>query len=326
VCVTSAPFGDAGCTAVLAPEAMPQSMRGYDAADAVTFGGAADAPVTRSQRAALERWRTYRALLDDDLLARAPRAIWDGGAATSRRPGVALTAALGGYLVVILIAGALVWLRRARTVLFTCCTLVAAAGIATVAAAAAGRIGPGAAIVLHQATTVQQVADGSIVTLRGRLEYPAFADYAVTASVADGAVVPASAGTAEQWADARGMPLRRGTRALGAAEDVEYEGVADYAPFRITSTAGVTRVTNVSAGLLSSCRIGEGPSATTLGSLAPGAAFDLPRQASDETPWLTCDAAASPVRFTDPRFAVRENGPVMVSVSLAGADRRGEPR
>jgi hypothetical protein len=170
---------------------------------------------------------------------------------------------------------------------------------------------------------VRQIGDAGLVTMRARVVYPAFDQDAVHASVADAALRPAFGSPRDEWVDERGMPLRTGLHAQGAAEDLEFDGVTDYAPFRATAAGDIVRIGNASETTLFDCRIEDEQQQPIVDSLSPGQTVDLPRPANPDGVWFTCRAATPPVLFVDPRFDVRTTGTTIVSVPIMVSGDRG---
>jgi hypothetical protein len=196
----------------------------------------------------------------------------------------------------------------------------AAFGAATLAgvsaAILAGRIGPGSGIVVSQATTVEQIGDGSLVSMRGTIEYPAFADYTIRVLHLDGDVAPRTAGSVEYWLDAAGAPVRRGQFGRGVRDEIEVDGVADYAPFEISADGDTVRVRNRSDATLIDCWFSEGLSERHAGTLAPGAVAAARTRARAGAPFFSCAVPQPPVAFSERRFGVRVEGTALVSVRL----------
>jgi hypothetical protein len=312
---------DVDCTVTLAPNALPRSARGYDAVDRVAFVGGAGSALAQDQRAALERWRWYHTLETEDLLSSVPPPS-PAATTSAQGPTASVLAAASVYLFALLAASTAWWQRLRPRYAYGCVVLVLV--LASAGTVWAGRVGPGSAIVLRHATTVQQVADASLVTLRGSVEYPAFAQYALRSTVGDGALTDRLAPVLEQWVDAAGFPVRRGTFGRGAREEVEFEGITSYAPFRVVATGDVVRVVNASDRPLSDCRFTEGFSRTGMGDLLPGAAVEARALGRPDGPFFVCEAGESPVSFVDPRFAVRSEGVTQVSVRLPVAAASGD--
>jgi hypothetical protein len=314
LCAGNAPAaGDAlPCTATVAPQALPRSMRGYAAADEVRLQPGAESQLTPAQRAALQQWRTYSELNAEGLLAQAPRAPLAAANATGAHLPTAFAATVAALA--LLCAG---WIWTRVRAIHAYAAVAGAAALGMAAAVTAGRIGPGSAIRLRHATTVQQVSGGSIVTMRGVFEYPAAGEFAVRAVGFDGALV--SRGAAEQWLDAEGHPVHRGTFGRGARAPVEMDGVADYAPFDVTTERDTVRIRNRSNATLTGCAFPEGFSATDAVSLAPGASVSARSVMPTVAPFFSCTGDEPPVTLADRRFPLHAEGTTVVSVRLPDA-------
>jgi hypothetical protein len=313
VCAGNVPApadGAAPCTTTISPQALPQSMRGYVAADEVRLQPGAEAQLTPAQRTALQQWRAYAALNAGGLLAQAPRAPLAAAnvTGTNRPAAFAATAA-----VIALLCAAAVWTRLGALQSYG--ALAAAILIGVFVAALAGRIGPGSVVRLQHATTVQQIAGGSIVTMRATVEYPAAGDFAIRVPRFDGELV--ARGASEQWLDAEGDPLHRGTFGRGERETVELDGVSDYAPFEVSVDGVTVRVSSRSNTTLTGCTFPEGFSATDAGSLAPGASVSAKSTAPAAASFFSC-TAEPPVTFAEARFPVHAEGATVLSIMLPG--------
>lgn len=305
------------CTATVTPEALPRSLRGYVAADDVRLQPGAEARLTVAQRTALQRWRAYRELDAEGLLTQAPRAPLAGEVATGvDRP----TLVAAGTAVAALLWAAWIWTRSRGAPLRAYAALAGAVMLGVVAATVAGRFGPGAEIRLRHATTVQQVGDGSLVAMRATLGYPASGAYAIRALRLDGELMP-RAGAAEQWLDADGAPIRRGVFGRGARDQIDVDGVADYAPFQVTVENDIVRVHNRSDLPLTDCEFPEGFSETHAGQLAPGSSVSARTVGAVAAPFFSCVMPEPPVAFSEARFPVRVEGTAIVSVKLPGQSR-----
>lgn len=302
---------DAGmaCTANLPPQALPRSMRGYLAADDVHIEPGAEAQLTPSQRAALQQWRAYRDLDAEGLLAQAPRAQLAAASVTGvDRP----TLIAAGTAVLALLCAAVVW-RRGR-VIQSYLAVTSAIVLGVVAAAFAGRVGPGSEVLLRHATTVQQVGGRSVVTMRGTVVYPAAGAFEIKVHQFDGELM--ARGAAEQWLDAQSNPIRRGTFGRGRRDQVELDGVADYAPFEVRVEGPAVRIQNRSNATLTGCAFPDGFSETQAGDLAPGASVSARSVMPAAAAFFACSTAEPPMTFTESRFPVRTQGATVVSVKL----------
>jgi hypothetical protein len=321
VCAGAATAADGGtpCTTTIPAESLPRSLRGYLSASEVRLPPGAEARLTPAQRTALHRWRAYQAFGADGSLAQAPRAPL--GASTPLNPGRPAQIA-GGTAIALLLGSALLWIRVRESAVRSYAALGAATLAGVLAAILSGRLGPGSGIVVSQSTTVEQVGDGSLISMRGTIEYPAFADYAIRAPDFDGNLTARRTAEPEHWLDDAGAPVRRGTFGRGALDEIEVDGVADYAPFEISGDGDVVRVSNRSTATLIDCSFPEGFSDRHAGTLAPGAAASARMLATPDTPFFSCAAAQPPVTFEERRFAVRVEGATLVSVRLPDRSRQ----
>ena len=303
------------CAARMAPEALPTSMRGYVAADDVRVESGAESRLTPLQRDALRRWRAYREHEVLGLALQAPKAPLRASYAA----GVARTIALtGGVVIAFFLGGAWIWLRRNADAWRSYAALVGGSALGVAAAVSGGRFGPGAELVMHHATTVEQIGDQSVISLRATLEYPAFDVYTIRAEDVEGDLTRRHDIALEYWLDTDGAPARHGTFGRGMREQLEFDGVSGFAPFRVTEDGGVVRVVNTSRAALTNCSFSAGFSERHTGTLAPGQSTSAGLLSPIEAPYFSCVLTRSPLRFTESRYPVRMEGVTVVSVTLPG--------
>jgi hypothetical protein len=303
----------AGCTTVVAPTALPGSLRGYVAADDVRIPATFATTLGPEQRTALSLWRVYRDLDAQGLLTRAPRAPVQAATAD----GIAMpTAAAMAAVSLSLLAVVWLWGERSTSPRASYVALAGALVAASLGAAISGRLGPGASIVVRHATTVQQLGEGALVSMRGTFEYPAFGEYAIRLSPVDGALAERFARAEVLWLDATGAPIRRGTFGRARREEVEIEAIAAYAPFDVGVDGDIVRVSNRSATTLTGCRFPEGFSGPEGARLVPGGSLTARVTAAGDAPYFSCDAPVPPVVLTDADFPLRLEGATVVSVLL----------
>jgi hypothetical protein len=315
VCVGGAAraSADGACTTVMALESLPRSMRGYDSADEVRLPTDMESQLAPEQRAALRRWRAYHDLDVQDLLSRAPQALWTG----SPEAAVGWSTRIACLMVLCPLLAAAGFFRRARgSALLTYAALAGATVVAVIGGAIAGRVGPGSAVLIRHATSVQQIADGSVISMRGTIEYPAFDAYAIHVGAADAALTLRSPHRAEQWANSDGAPIHRSTVGRGHREELELEAVGDFAPFAVSVRGDTVRVSNVSGLPLTDCRFSGGLAPADVGTLRPGASSEARSHETASASFFSCAMSDSPVRVSDARFPVRMTGSTIVSVRL----------
>lgn len=304
--------GVSPCATTMAPEALPLSIRGYVAADEVRLQPGAESRLTARQRTALQRWRAY-----DERERRspvqAPKAPIDVAAAAGVGRSMAVAAAV---VIVSFLCVAWIWMGGHGPAWVSYVALLGGAALGVVGGVSAGRFGPGAEILVRHATTVEQIGDGALVTIRATVEYPAFAAYAIRATGVDGDLTRRPAATSEHWLDADGTPLRRGTFGRGMRDEVEVDGVIEYAPFRVQEEGDVVSVLNTSQVTLTDCSFPEGYSGRSPGTLAPGQSASARALASIDSPFFSCVCSQPPVTFSDLHFPVRMRGVAVVSVRL----------
>jgi hypothetical protein len=304
--------GKEPCTTSIAPEALPRSMRGYVGADDVRVQPGAESRLTPAQRSALARWRALHDR-DSSFIATPPRAPLNA----SRPAGVGRSTIVAACVVMgAAIAFAAMWTLSRGPAWRSYAALAVATALGTAAAIFAGRFGPGAEILVHHATTVEQVGDGATVTMRGTIEYPSYSDYTIRLAGLDGDVMRRAINGSTQWLDVDGAPILRGTFGRDRTEQVELDGVADYAPFRVHREGDVVRVSNVSNDVLSDCSFTEGFSEGRIGTLAPAQTAAARATGAADSSFFSCAAPVTPVRFSESHFAVTLKGVAIVSVRL----------
>ena len=301
------------CTTRMAPEALPTSMRGYVAADDVRLQSGAESRLASEQRAALRRWRAYHEREVRGVAMQAPKAPLGASSAA----GVARSMTLaGGIVIATFLGGAWMWSRSNGGAWRSYVALLGGSALGVVAAGSVGRFGPGSELVMHHATTVEQIGDQSVISLRATIEYPAFDVYTIRAADVEGDLTRRPDVTLEYWLDAEGAPVRHGTFGRGMREQLEFEGVSGFAPFRVTEDGGVIRVVNTSGAALTSCSFPAGFSERNTGALAPGQSTSATMLSPVEAPYFSCVLERSPMRFTESRYPVRMRGVTVVSVTL----------
>ncbi len=315
LCVADPVIGGAAgtdCTAVTTAAALPRSLRGYDAVDRVSWLGGSEQQLPADQRLALARWRAVRALDDEGSLAATDRPPSIMPALARRnRASAQVRLSIAAFLLLLVTAAAATRRRRPRVV-YAAVLIAIACGAG--ASLADGRAGPGAVVRIHHATLLQQLpgSNGSLITMRGAVEYPSFDSYAVQAALADAAVQT----DAGQLFAENGYPLLRGTFGAGARQVFALEGASDIRPLAITRHGGVVRVANASAEDLLDCRFADGSSVKALDALRAGAAVETVLREAVVGPVVTCTAAHLPVEFADGRHAVQLEGRTLVAAYL----------
>jgi hypothetical protein len=194
----------------------------------------------------------------------------------------------------------LLWIRVGESAVRS----YAALGAATLAGVLAAIPPAGSApdgIVVSQSTTVEQVGDGSLISMRGTIEYPAFADYAIRVPDFDGNLTARRTAEPEHWLDDAGAPVRRGTFGRGALDEIEVDGVADYAPFEISGD-GDSCASATARMPLDRLLVSRGFSDRHAGTLALARP---PRRGCSPGPTRRSSGAAArpPVTFEERRFA-----------------------
>jgi len=318
LCVGPSPANE--CTATQAASTLPRSVHGYDAADRVVWPGGDELMLRPEQQLALARWRALRALDESGSLGATdrPRSILPAVSRLSRT-GPHVQAGLTAYLVALIGTGLLLARSRARPVV-TLGALAAVIVAGSAAAMAAGKVGPGAAVVVHHATLVQQLAGarGSILTMQGAAVYPALDDFAVHALLDDASfeTVVRQGEKAVRESDENGYPVIGGRFGLGDRQSFTLSGVSDYQPLALARRGQAIEVTNRSQDDLADCRFADGTVAPNDGLLPAGATASVALADPIIGPVITCSAPSVPVTFTETRRAVVSTGRTIVAAYI----------
>ena len=305
----------------MAPENLPHSWRGYDAADEVVGPSAGAPPFARDQQTALIQWRGVHAL---EVTGGSPSVSAPDMSATLGEP--ARLAVLGLMLYILAIAAVGFTLTRTRgrsLMLYPAVGLLVVAGSA--AALAAGRVGPGTDVHIQQSVVVQQLPGtaSSLILLRGVAEFPAFDTVELRALGADGAVETGeSSDRAGVRYDENGAPLlSAGPVGLGARKAFELEAVVDFEALVALRDGRLVRVSNRSQHALDDCQFPAGFSKTRVGSLEPGQSVEAERRFAGGEATFTCSLAVPVVEFAAAHGNVRSDGTAVVMLQLPGDNR-----
>ncbi len=307
--------GSAACSASLAVEALPRSLRGYEAVDAIELAGA-EPQLTDEQRAALAAWRELQSLNqtgDLGLVEQPTRPTLPRGLPPGLLRVVAILAAL--------YAGTILAVGRARTMPrrpFRHGYVVLAAIVlgGSLAAIAVGAGLTGGAIVVHHATVVEQLPRSStaLVTIRGIVEFPARKSFDLRWPMRDAMLEPSStAGGPEQSADADGYPVLAGLRGLGTRQAFGGESIYLDQVVSIDTTGATTTAANRSTANLRDCAFADGFEPRQVGELAPGASASATQVSPTIGPVLTCTLDGMLVPFAAVSADVVSRGTTVVA-------------
>ncbi|OFW31508.1 MAG: hypothetical protein A3H97_03230 [Acidobacteria bacterium RIFCSPLOWO2_02_FULL_65_29] len=313
------------CSAAVTPDLLPRSPRGYDAVDRVVWatGERALWAITPEQALALDQWTSLRQLEDAGDLAltsQVSRPTLPHGlpAATSRT----VAAFAAAYLVSLMVVGFAMALRGSS--LTRVVGLLAVAFVTSSAAAMAiGRAGPAQAVRVHQMSLLQQLPGtrGSVLTIRGVVEIPAFDTYALRLPLSDGRLeAPSPSGGSEELVDEEGYPALLGVYGLGARLPFTVEAMSEVQPLAIASDGRSVSVVNRSELQLHDCRFAEGFSRGEVGELGPGVSVTAEQLTNVVGPVFTCHLRGSVVGLTEGRRPVTSTGTTVV-VSYAPLPR-----
>ena len=318
VCVASANAWSAaaGCSATLTPRTLPHSWRGYDAADNVVWQPEEATGLARDQQTAITAWQAVRALEDAGGSPSVPPVA-------AGNPNRVAIAGIAVYLLAIAAAGFALTRSRARSLaLYPAIGLLVV--LASAAALAAGRVGPGTDIRVRYRMVVQQLpgATGSFVVLRGVAEFPSFDTFALRALRADGAIEPSGAGGGPDLRyDEDGAPLLTGTAGLGAAKTFELEAMTDVQVLTAARNGRVVRVSNRSLHTVSDCQFPPGFSKGRVGSLASSQAVEAEEGDAVDDRSFTCTLSAPIVEFAEAHRRVTSEGAAVVTLRLPAGNR-----
>ena len=332
VCVltdSTAPVDTADCTTTVLARALPRSARGYEAADDVVWP-AGRAGLTVEQDAALRAWRALEALDASGDLGATPqvsRPLIPRGLPATLTP---VVGAIGGaYVLALLTAGLVLRARRAR-LSFTAAAFVLATAGACAAIASIGRVGATRAVHLHHESLLQQLpgTQGSVLTMRGIAEFPAFDRFALRLPAPDGMLETASPrGGASGALDAEGFPVVAGVFGVAARQSFAGEALVGTQPLAVDEHGATIAIQNRSAQTLRDCRLGRGLAAAAVpATLAPGARIEASWTGSDEAasgPVITCVADGAPLLFTESQRPVVMHGATTIAAYRGAAARGG---
>jgi hypothetical protein len=322
LCVAAAVSNDdpARCSAVVAPEQLPFSWRGYEAADEILISG--QEPVHAAQRVALAQARALRQLDaagDLALTSQVAQPVLRRGlpAAASN----ALVILVSAYAALLLLIGAVAAVRAPAAPLVWIAAALLSMG-AVGAALAVGRVGEAGHVHIHQAALLQQLpaAPGTLLTVRGIAQFPAPSAVSLRLDAAD-AVLQTRAG-APQTLDEDGRPVLTGRFGLGARQAFVAEGVVARQLLRVEEPDGRTvRISNDSGQALTHCGFSYGFSVADVGVLQPGESVTATHAGDVLGPAFTCRTLAPLAMFSTARHRLTTSGDTTVAVYLTRGPR-----
>ena len=306
----------AACTAQLDPSDLPDSARGYDAADVVLVTEEQLKGLAEPQRRALTRWRVIQGLNRSGVLSETPRlpATVPGAPATAHA-NRGLAAGLAAYVCLLAAAGVFFSVAASRSLLVYPALLgIAAAG--SVAAMSLGHFGGAAAVVVKHTSVLQQLGEGngSVLSMRAVAAFPAFDSYELRSSSPDAALQRPSGRvvTAEQTIDDSDRGVLRTESGAGSRQSFLVDATTDLHPLRTMRRGRALGLTNLSSADLTDCRLPAGTSPDRIGVLPGGATVNVELPASPFEHVVTCTTTAAPLSFTEARRAVRVEGITLV--------------
>jgi hypothetical protein len=306
----------ARCTMTLVPQQLPSSVRGYEIVDETLTAGDLTA-LPELTRRALDRWRSLHALEmsgDLTLTPQVTRPSVRRGLASASAPVVTVFA--GGYIVLLLligVTGATTRLAASWVWLAFALSTLAAAGVAL----SVGRIGPGAKVIVHHTSLLQQIAgaSGSLLTLRGVAEFPSDDDVHLRVPIEDAMVEPSTAsGRAAHAVDDAGYPTLSGRFGLGTRQAFTAEAVIDTQWLAVIERGETVEISNRTADTLHDCRFGDGMSVTDVGDLSASETVTARRQGQVTGPLFTCTTVASALPLAERSRVVEMRGTTTVAV------------
>jgi hypothetical protein len=188
--------------------------------------------------------------------------------------------------------------------------VLVAAGAA--GAAAAGKAGPFSAVQVRHESVIQQFAGvaGSLVWMKGRVEYPAFDAFELRPAMTDAVIdpLPARVDRREQRFDQRGLPVLFGVYGLASGQQFELEGVADSAVLQETTSGSTIRIVNTGRADLQECAFSSAFSRQFVGELRAGGHAEAEFVGGADAPTFACRVPFSIFEFSDPRRRVESRG------------------
>jgi hypothetical protein len=326
VCVSSdgvVDTSEASCTTVVTAEGLPRSMRGYEAADAVLWGAGADSSLGSEQRTAVKEWEFLRRLEADGTRVVAPHISFSTSPlADARRSLMPFVLGMVTYVALLVVVG---WSGRRREGVAATYLAVALIGVVgTSIAVQAGRWGTGSTVLVRHATTLMGIPGaGTLVSMRGSLEYPAFDDFQVHSSAADAAFDRTGPSRSEQWFDLRGYPTVGGIFGLGAAQQFSLDGVVGDSWLHVERHPSGVTVTNTSPIDFHDCRFPEGFAPTRVDLLRSGESVNAAPSDGEDVPFLSCTSTSGPFRFNASRHQVQLEGEWLVTAYIPHDDNAG---
>ena len=315
------------CTVRAGADSLPRSSRGYDVVDSIDASVAVSALPKDQREAMLLRMAVHSLDVSGDagLVQRPSRPSVRRGLPA----GVIQAVGPLASLFLISFAGAGITLARRRTRarwLWTTAVVIVIA--ATVATQAVGRIGPGAAIVVHHNTLLEQIpgTTASNLSMRGLAELQAQGSFVLRLPTADGVLEPASSREGiEQIVDETGQPVITGSSGLASRQAFAAEAVVNEQPLAVAQRGGVWTITNNSKLALERCRFADGFSTTEAGAMPPGATLTAREIGEVLGPAFTCQTRAPVVPVLSPDRTVRMQGTTVIAVykSRPGAEAHG---
>jgi hypothetical protein len=312
VCGPQAQAREVGCVAGVDMTSLPHSWRGFDAADDVRLSedeiGALDARQRSAFELASAQARLFRLGLGAPTLGPVP---------TERRSTRRSLVLLGSYALALLVS---LWAVRYRPSA-TLATIATCGVIGSVAVIAAGRVGPGASLLIHHAASLDQYEGtaSAVFTMRGVAEFPTLGQYALQSDLEDASIlVQADHREDSATIDSSGFPVLAGRFGLGSTMAFVLEGAASPALLRVTRDDRRVQVTNVSTRILRRCAFSATPSAVTA-ELPPGGVALGTTSDEDVDPLFTCVLESSPWGLSEPRHPVMMDGETTVVVHLTPA-------
>jgi hypothetical protein len=311
VCVE--PSHDAACSIAIEAAVLPSEWRGYDAADAIVMGPAMQ--LSDSQSRALTHWRELDGLNRSGVLSAVPRLPSTVPGAGTRRQARS-TEAVALALTVMALAACGLFCRQ-PLLLFG--GVLAATGVAGLAASQVGRFGAGSNLIVQHTSILLQMPDHRTARLTSRAvaTFPAFDDYQLKASASDVAFERRTGrrGVRDEWIAEDGRSALAGRFAAGAREAFTIEALVDIAPVRLHASQGGITAANTSTFTLDECRWLDA-AVTTSVTIGPGRTVSLPPPPGSMIPVLRCTTQALPLPLVEGGREVRASGTTQVLAAL----------
>ena len=305
-----------GCTVRAGTDSLPRSPRGYEVVDRIEASDAARVLPKDQREAMLQRVALHSLDVSGDtgLVERPSRPSVRRGLPAGVLQAVGPIASL---FVICFAAGGITLAGRRTRARWLWMTAGAIVAVGTMATQAVGRIGPGAAIVVHHTTLLEQIpgTTASNVSMRALAEPQLQGSFVLRLPIADGVLEPASSREGvEQTVDDTGHSVIKGSSGLASRQAFAAEAVVNEQPLTVAQRGDTWTITNSSRLALERCRFADGFSSAGAGAMAPGAALTARETGEVVGPAFTCQTRETVVPVVSPDRAVHMRGATVIAV------------